>query len=63
MLGLLLLGFIVLSLGFEGAMHGWRVLCLNGISLGFEGAMHGWRVLYLNGISLEFKIDGQGIPH
>ena len=36
MLGLLLLGFIVLSLGFEGAMHGWRVLCLNGISLEFK---------------------------
>lgn len=36
MLDLLLLGFIVLSLEFGGAMHGWRVLCLSGISLEFK---------------------------
>lgn len=63
MLDLLLLGFIVFSLEFGGAMHGWRVLCLNGISLEFkidgEGVPNGNRFAVLKA-GLE---AGHGLDH
>ena len=63
MLDLLLLGFIVLSLEFGGAMHGWRVLCLSGISLEFkidgQGIPHRYGFTVL---AARFKL-GQSFDH
>ena len=50
MRGLLLLGLIVLSLEFGGALHGWRALCLNGLALQLEG--DGQSVPYRNGFAV-----------